>query len=90
MKSVREIIFSRKFLGGVDISNLMLIDHLWKKEFSEFSSVCDIYAIEKDILILKVKNSVFMNEVRNRKDFLVREINKYFKNRFIRDIRIIS
>ncbi|MGC9070984.1 MAG: DciA family protein [Elusimicrobiales bacterium] len=90
MKSIREIISSRRFLGGVDILNLMMLDYIWKKDFSDFSSMCEIYSVEKNILILKAKNSVFMNEIKIRKESLTNELNKYFRRKFIKDIKVIS
>lgn len=87
MKSIKDIISTRRFLFGIDLNNLMLLDYLWKENFSDISSMCEIEAIEKNVLILKPYNNIVKSEIYRRKDVILREINKNFKKKFIKDIK---
>lgn len=87
MKSIKEIISSKRLFYGIDISNLPLLDYIWKEKFKNYSAFCEIDAIERNILVLKPANGVIKNEIYMKKDQIVREINKYFKKEFIKDIK---
>lgn len=87
MKNIREIISSKKFLFGIDWNNLILLDYIWKNNFSDISSMCEIEAIEKDVLILRPQNNIIKSEIQRKKDTIIREINKNFSRKLIRDIK---
>lgn len=87
MKNIKDIISTKRFLFGIDINNLMLLDYIWKENFSELSSMCDIKSIEKNVLVLKPHNNIIKSEIQRRKDIIIRELNKNFKKKFIKDIK---
>lgn len=89
MKNIKEILLSSKIFNGITVENLMVLDYVWKNDMKEFSSFCDIYSIEKKTLVLKTKNPIIKKEFFIKKDMILKNINKYFKNRFIKDIRFI-
>ncbi|MEF3280711.1 MAG: DUF721 domain-containing protein [Elusimicrobiota bacterium] len=89
MNSIKEILASYKIFGGVSVEKLMILNHIWKEDLKKYSSFCDIYSIEKKTLILKVKNPVLKNDLYMKKDFIIKEINSFFKSKFIKDIKFI-
>jgi hypothetical protein len=88
-KSLKEIITDHKIFGGLNISNLMILNSVWKNEMKEYSLYCDIFSIEKKTLVLKIKNPVVKNEIYIKKDIILRKINKYFNSNFIKDIKFV-
>lgn len=88
MKRIGEIISSKR-LFGIDLKKLPIIENIWIKEFSCFSKFSSIVGIERNILVIKAHNSVIANEIKIKKNSLIKEINKYFKSEIIGDIKII-
>lgn len=87
MKNIKDIISSKRLFYGIDVTNLPLLDYIWKNKFSNYSSMCEIDAIERNVLVLKPHNNIIKNEIYIKKDQIVREINKHFKKKFIKDIK---
>ena len=87
MKSIKEIVLSKRFLCGIDVTNLPLLDYIWREKFRNYSSMCDIDSIHKNVLVLRPHNNVVKNEIFIKKDQIITEINKHFKRRFIKDIK---
>lgn len=85
--SVKDIFESRKMFKGLDLNKLFIIDYVWNNEMKEYSKYCDIFALDRRCLVLKVKNSIIKNEIFIKKDDILKKINKHFKSGFIKDIK---
>lgn len=83
-----EIMVSRRIFGGLNPHNLLILQKVWQKELKSLSSHCSLMGVEKNKIILKPSNSVIANEILIRKDEILRDLNKYFKSKWIKDIRI--
>jgi len=86
---VSDILSYRNILGGINPNNLMILQNIWEKEFKGINEYCELYGIEKNKIILKTKNSVIANEINIRKDSILKDLNKHFRTKWIKDIKII-
>jgi len=57
--------------------------------FPELKLIAKAVKIEKQILFLKLENSVWKSELNFRKNLLVDKINKYFNEQVIKTIKFI-
>ncbi len=89
MKSVKEILLSYTVFNGIKIENLMILKKAWEEEMKPFLNMCELYSYEKKNLFVKVKNPVIKNEIFLRKDDILKRLNKYFKSKFIKDIKFV-
>jgi hypothetical protein len=88
ISNIKDIISSRSFLFGIKPDNLYILNDAWEKEMSGFKNYFDLAAVEKNVLIINARTSVAANEVRIRKHEIIRSINKYFKNKWIKDVKV--
>ena len=86
---ISEVLNYRNILGGINPHNLMILKNIWDKELKGLSDYCELYSIEKDKIVLKARNSVIANEIIIRKDSILKDLNKYFKSKWIKDIKIV-
>lgn len=57
--------------------------------FPELKQIAKASKIEKQVLFLKVENSVWKSELNFRKNIVVEKINKYFNEQVIKTIKFI-
>jgi hypothetical protein len=72
---------------GLD-TKLALIDHAWEAELGSLSTVAQIVALDNAALIVEVSSSVAMQEINMRRQELLRRINRYFPDRFLKQITV--
>ncbi|MBU2491044.1 MAG: DUF721 domain-containing protein [Bacteroidetes bacterium] len=57
--------------------------------FPELKKVAEAVKIERGVLFLRVKNSVWRSELKFRQENLIEKINKKFNEKIIKSIRFI-
>lgn len=87
--NISEVINSRKVFGGVNPFNIVILNNVWNREFKSLSAYCKLYGVDKDIVLLKPSNSTIANEILIRKDEILKDLNKYFKSKWLKDIKIV-
>ena len=89
MKSVGEIISSPGALFGINPQNLIILRRAWDAEMLSFSRFFYLEGIEKNTVVVKAINSSAANEVCLRKNEILRSLNKYFKSKWLKDIKVV-
>lgn len=83
-----------EFMGGVPLSALTMLDHAWKKEIGVMGRFCSLLGIRSGkngpYLVVKPVNAAAASEINLRSSSIVRNINKYFRNPWIKGIKIDS
>ncbi|MFC2133995.1 DUF721 domain-containing protein [Bacteroidota bacterium] len=91
IKSISDIIGSEKAFESVrrTAENFSVIDK-FDEIFPDLKVVVKAVKVDKNILFLRVENSVWRSELNFRKNLLVEKINKYFAKKVIKSIKFIS
>lgn len=82
-----EVCAARKFLGGVVPERLEILDAVWKKEFGRLSSHCVLLGVDGGYLLVKPVSSAAASELTLRGGIIVKGLNKYFKQPWIKAIK---
>jgi hypothetical protein len=69
-------------------TNLALLDRAWEAEIGSLSAAARIVAIDNAALVVEVNSSVAMQELNLRRQELLRRMNRYFPDRFLKNIQI--
>jgi hypothetical protein len=80
----------RKFLGGIDPERLQLLDAVWKKEFGRLSQHCELLGVDGAYLVVKPVSSAAASELTLRGPVIVKGLNKYFRQPWIKAIKTAS
>lgn len=90
-KSISDIIGEEKAFEGVRqaAEHYGVVDS-FEKIFPDLKIVATAVKVDKNILFLRVENSVWRSELNFRKSLLVEKINKYFNKTVIKNIKFIS
>jgi len=80
---------SWKLLGGINPDRFLILNSVWKKEIGNLADYCEIEAINKNVVIVKVKSSVIAQELNMRSRSVIRNLNKYFSRPWIHSIKAI-
>lgn len=89
MKSVGEIISSPGAFFGINPNNLLILASAWDREMSGFKKYFYLEGVEKDAVVVKAVNSSAASEVRLRKNEILRTLNKYFKRKWLKDVKVV-
>ncbi len=81
-KDVRS--FSQRF-GLTD--QLSLLERAWEAEIGSLARLAKIIAIDGETLVVEVSSSAAMQELSLRRKELIRRLNKYFKEPFVKFIQ---
>ena len=71
------------------LNRLMVLDHVWTQLVGNKERFWKLIAVKGNVLYVEVKLSVAKNELVGKKDFLVKELNKYFDKPWIEKIEIV-
>lgn len=88
--SASSIISSRGLFGGIKPENLVILKAVWEKEMEGFKKYCELEGVEKNFITVKAVNSVVASELFLRRDEIVRSLNKHFRSKWIKGLRIIN
>ncbi|MEW5950334.1 MAG: DciA family protein [Elusimicrobiota bacterium] len=89
MKSLADIVSSRGSFFGINFSNLPILSAAWEREYGGLSKHFTLEGIEKNSIIVKASGSCAANEIKIRKNEIIRTLNKYFKNKWIKDVKVV-
>ncbi len=89
MKSLAEIISSRNIFFGINPSNLPVLAAAWDREYGGFSRYFNLEGVEKNAVIVKARSSCAANDVKLREKEIIRTLNKYFKNKWIKSVKVV-
>ena len=84
------LIASRSLFGGIKPENLVILKTVWEKEMSGFAKYCELEGVEKNFEVVKAANSVVASELFLRRDEILKNLNKHFRARWIKGLRITS
>ena len=89
-KSISEIIDGEQEFSGLreTIKNFDVAGE-FEKIFPELQPIARAVKVEKNILFLKVDNSVWKSELNFQKSLMTEKINKYFKEEVIKSIKFL-
>ena len=91
IKSVGEVIKDENsFVKFRKVAEEYKIVESYKEIFPELTKISKAVKVDREILFLKVENSVWRNELNLKQKIMVEKINNYFKEKVIRTIRFIS
>jgi hypothetical protein len=62
----------------------------FNKVFPDLEKVAEALRVEKMVLILKVENPTWRNELRFKENIIVEKINKYFNETRINRVKFVS
>jgi hypothetical protein len=69
-------------------TNLALLDRAWESEIGSLAASARIVAIDNAALVVEVNSSVAMQELNLRRQELLRRMNRYFPDRFLKQITV--
>lgn len=89
-RSINEIIDSEKEFEKLRevLKNYNIVEE-FERIFPELSNIATAKKAEKQILYLRVENSVWKSELNLQKNILINKINKYFGKEVIKGIKFI-
>lgn len=70
------------------VKNYSIVDE-FEKIFPELKPITQAVKVEKQVLFLRVENSVWKSELNFRKNLIAEKINKYFGEQVVRTIRFL-
>jgi len=84
---VNEVVSSWKFMGGVGLDKLAVLDAVWKKEMGRLGEHCRLLGVDRHFVLVKPASAAAANELALRSSVLVKGLNKYFKRPWIKAIK---
>jgi len=89
-KTIEEILDKEKEFSNLreTVKNYEIVDK-FETIFPELKLFAKAARIEKQVLFLKVENSVWKSELNFRKNLIVDKINKYYNEQVIKTIKFI-
>lgn len=89
-KSIDDILSKEKEFSSLKetIKNYSIVDE-FEKVFPELKKITQAVKVEKQVLFLRVENSVWKSELNFRKNLITEKINKYFGEQVIKTIRFL-
>jgi hypothetical protein len=89
-KTLEEIINSEKEFSNLNetLKNYDIVE-TFVKIFPELALIAQAVKVEKNVLFLRVENSVWKSELNFRKTLIVEKINRYFNNQTIKTIKFL-
>lgn len=85
--SVKDIIRSFGFKTGTQGDRLAILDHVWEKEAGHYSKYWKLEGVKKGVLYVRTSSPVAAQELQLRGPSMLRALNKYFKNDWIKAIK---
>jgi hypothetical protein len=82
-----DVCAARKFLGGIVPDRLAILDAVWKKEFGRLSQHCMLLGVDGAVVLVKPVSSAASSELMLRGPVIVKGLNKYFKQPWIKAIK---
>jgi len=82
-----KICAARRFLGGIVPERLQILEAVWKKEFGRLSQHCELLGVDGPCLVVKPVSSAAASELTLRGPVIVKSLNKYFKQPWIKAIK---
>lgn len=89
-RSITEVIEKEKEFEKLreSLNNYNVVDE-FEKIFPELKIIAKAVKLEKQILFLKVENSVWKSELNFQKTILIEKVNKYFNETVIKSIKFL-
>jgi hypothetical protein len=69
-------------------TDLALLDRAWESEVGSLASMARIAAVDNGALVVEVVSSTAMQEINLRRQELLRRLNRYFPDPFIKQISV--
>ncbi|MFZ5946444.1 MAG: DUF721 domain-containing protein [Stygiobacter sp.] len=89
-KTLNEVLETDKELSSLkEKIKLLTVLGEFENIFPELSNIAKAIKVEKQILFLKVENSVWKSELNFQKNILIKKINNYFKEEIIKSIKFL-
>lgn len=90
IKSLSEVLGEEGFQRFRKSAGEYAVVEKFSEIFPDLSNIVKPQKIEKNILFLKVENSVWRNELRFKQEIMKERINKYFKEKIVKSIRFTN
>lgn len=89
-RSINEVLDKEKEFEKLRLSlkNYNIADE-FEKIFPELKIIAKAVKVEKQVLFLKVENSVWKSELNFQKTLLIEKINRYFNETVIKSIKFL-
>ena len=89
-KTIEDILNSESDFVNLreSLKNYNIVDE-FEKIFPELKIIAHAVKVEKQVLFLRVENSVWKSELNLRKNLIAEKINKHFKQQVIKSIRFL-
>ncbi|OGS12168.1 MAG: hypothetical protein A2234_10180 [Elusimicrobia bacterium RIFOXYA2_FULL_58_8] len=82
-----EVCATRKFLGGIFPERLAILEAVWRKEFGRLSQHCVLLGVDGSFILVKPVSSAAASELILRGPEIVKNLNKYFKQPWIKAVK---
>jgi len=89
-KTIDEVLNKEREFSNLreTIKNYNIVDE-FVKIFPELKPIAEAVKVDKNVLFLRVENSVWKSELNLRKNLIAEKINKYFNEQVIKTIRFL-
>lgn len=81
---------SWKLFAGMDTDKLAMLDAVWKKEMGRLADHCELLGVERSTILVRPRSAAAANELTLRSSTLVKGLNKYYKQPWIRAIKAVN
>jgi hypothetical protein len=73
--------------AGLESDRILVLNQVWEREAGHLSRHWTLCGVRRGVVYVKVKSPAAMQELQLRGRELVRNLNKYFKKEWIKEIR---
>lgn len=89
-RSINEVLYKEKEFEKLRVSlrNYNIADE-FEKIFPDLKIIAKAIKVEKEVLFLKVENSVWKSELNFQKALIMEKVNKYFNEVVIKSIKFL-
>ena len=85
--AAKDVVRSFGFKTGVQPDRLAILDTVWEREVGHFSKHWKLAAVKKGVLYVAASSPAAAQELQLRGPSLLKALNKYFKNAWIKAIK---
>ncbi len=78
----------RRALRGFDFDIFLILNSVWNREVGHLSEHCSLLGATRNSIIVSADSSVVSNELFLRSGSIIKNLNKYFRKPWIREIKI--
>jgi len=89
-KSSAEVFSTKKVKKAFPFSDLLLLESVWKRQSAPLLRFCVLLGIEDRYIVVRPVSAAAASEINMRSAQLVRELNKNFRQPWIKGIKTAS